>query len=201
MKYFLRKDVLDDVPDIEISEEQYKIYKKSKVILDNCLDIEEKYEILISNYLELEKNILCANANFMVRNHIDYSDSFDLRLALNICLVNLLTSARLYVDQLHHHVKECLPHLEGAEQLSRNILAKEYDENPEYRFMEALRNHVQHRGMPVHWTYSGMRWTEIGKDGLLEYYLELAVIKSILEEDGGFKKQVLNECSDKVDLK
>ncbi|MDO9230748.1 MAG: hypothetical protein Q7U03_14440 [Syntrophales bacterium] len=201
MKYVLRKPVLGEVPDIEISEEQYKIYKESRVILINCLDIEEKYEILVSNYLELEKNILCANATYMVRDHIGYSDFFDLRLALNICLVNLLTSARLYVDQLHHHVKECVPHLDGVIQLIKNLLAKEYDENPEFRFMEALRNYVQHRGIPVHWTSSGERWTEIGEDGLLEYYLELAALKSVLEEDGEFKKQVLNECSDKVDLK
>jgi hypothetical protein len=201
MKYILRKPILDEVPEIEISEEKYRSYRESKAILLNCLEIEEKYEILISNYLELEKSILDAIANNMVHHQIDYSDFFDTRLTLNIRVVNLLTSARLYVDQLHNHVKGCVPHLDDSETLVKKILSKEYDENPECRFMEALRNYVQHRGLPVHSTSRSSSWIDLGENGQLEYSLELASLKTILEEDGKFKKQILNQSSDNIDLK
>jgi len=206
MKYILRKSDLSDAPEIEISEESYVSYKEARYILLNCLAIEESYEILISSFLDLEKQILDATTVRMVRGYLGYSDFFYVQLALNIRLVNLLTSSRLYVDQLPQHVRECIPHRDNAKELVESILKTEYDENYEYRFMDALRNSVQHCGLPVHWTSSGAEWTDLGKDGLsedsmLEYYMEFAAIKSSLEKDGGFKKAVLNESPDKVDLK
>lgn len=52
MKYMLRKDVLAIVPEIEITEDEYTQLKQAHTILSNALEIEEKYEILISNYLD-----------------------------------------------------------------------------------------------------------------------------------------------------
>lgn len=205
MKYILRKD-LDGAPEIEISEESYTTYKEARAILSNCLAIEENYEILISNYIDLKKQILEAATTRMMRVPSGYSDFFDVQLALNIRMVNLLTSARLYLDYLPQHVKECIPHNDAAKTLVKSILAKEYDENYEYRFMEELRNSVQHCGLPVQWTYSGAEWTDLGKDGIsensmLEYSFEFAAKKSSLEEDVKFKRKVLNESPDEIDLK
>src|SRR5262245_30667537 len=109
MKYLLKKDVIGDVPEIEITETDYVAYKAARVVLLDGFAIEEKYEILISNYLEFEKQIVEATAASMVRNYLDYSDFFSVRLGFNIRLVNVLTSARLYVDQLEQHVRRCLP--------------------------------------------------------------------------------------------
>ena len=203
MKYVLWIPILENPPEIEISEESYKSYKDARTILVNCLAIEEKYEILISNYLDWEKQILDVALTDMVRmhSHSHYSEFFDFRLALNIRLMNLLTSTKLYIDQLSHHVSECVPLLGDAKKVVKSIFAKEYAENWEYRFMEALRNYVQHRGLPVHSISTGGRWTESGEEGLLEYRVEVAVQKSLLEEDEKFKKGVLNDIPDTVDLK
>src|SRR4029453_12971123 len=109
MKYILRKDVRNEVPEITITEADYVAYKASRNALLNGFAIEEKYEILISNYLECENEILvAASAASMVRNHIGYSDFFGFRLGLNLRLVNLLTSVRLYIDQVGQHVPEWL---------------------------------------------------------------------------------------------
>jgi len=74
MKCILKKDVIGDVPEIEITEADYVAYKAARGALLNGFAVEEKYEILISNYLEFEKEILVAAAASMVRNHIGYSD-------------------------------------------------------------------------------------------------------------------------------
>jgi len=201
MKYLLRKNVLAKVPEIEIMPEEYAEFETAHNIISNALAIEEKYEILTVNYLDFERQILDTATNDMVRRHLDYSDFFDVRLSLNVRLVNLLTAARLYVDQLNNNVRECVPSVTDAKEVVKKFFSKGYDENKEYRFMEALRNYVQHRELPVHWTQQGGRWTSLEDDGSLEYYIELASQRSYLEEDGEFNKKVLSELDEKIDLK
>lgn len=201
MKYFLRKSVLAEVPEIEISKSKYIEYKRARKVLSNCFEIEEKYEILISNYLEFETQLLNATAIQMVRRSLDYSDLFQFRLALNIRLINFLTSARLYVDRMKENVKECVPELPDAKKLVEAQFSKEYEKHPEYRFMEALRNYAQHRGLPVHWTSQGGKWTNLRENGFLEFSTELASLRSSFEEDKTFKRSVLEELDEKMDLK
>jgi len=201
MKYILRKDVLGNVPEIEISEQEYIELQKARNTLSNALAVEEKYEIVISNYLDFEQEILNATTSYMIRAHLDYSDFFKIRLGLNIKLVNLLTSVRLYIDQLNQNVAECLADNPNAKDDVKRLFSNEYNENQYYRFMEALRNYVQHRGIPVHWTQQSGRWTSLEDDGLLEYSVELASQRSYLEEDKKMKKSVLADMGEKVDLK
>ncbi len=67
--------------------------------------------------------------------------------------------------------------------------------------MEALRNHVQHYGLPVHWVSTGSRWTSPEADGLMEFSVDLLAVRTRLAEDGTFKKEVLAELSERIDLK
>lgn len=201
MRYSLSKLVIGDVPEIEISAEEYSDYQKARKILSNALAIEEKYEIVVTNYLDFEKQLLETIVSDMVRERFDYLDSFELRLAFNIRLANLLTGVRLYVDQLGQNVRDCVPGDANAEEKVKQLFTKEYDENKEYRFMEALRNYVQHRGLPVHQIQRDGRWTSLQDDGLLEFSMELLSQRSYLEEDPKFKKRVLAELDEKIDLK
>lgn len=200
MRYFIGLRVVG-TPEIEIEETLFRSCKESKVVLGSCLSIEEKYEILISNYLELENQILQIATSNMVRGRIDYSVFFDLRLVLNMRVVNLLTSARLYVDQLYTDVRKCLPNHRDPKVDVKALLSEQYDNNPQYRFMEALRNYTQHQGLAVHWTSLPSRWTELGENGQLEYTLEFGTQREILSEDGNFKKQVLTEIPEQINLK
>jgi len=100
MKYILRIGALGKFPEVIVDHERCKRLKSLWKLLTEALAIEEKYEIVITNFLELEKESINASVSEMIRNHVEYGDFFDIRLALNIRLVNLLTSVRLYVDQL-----------------------------------------------------------------------------------------------------
>lgn len=201
MKYLLRIGTLDGFPEIEITANEYVAFERARNILNNALEIEEKYEILITNYLDFEKQILDSSAGDMVRMNIDYSDFFEVRLGLNIRLVNLLTAARLYIDQLNQNVRECALNITNPEQQVKNFMAREYDTCKEYRFMEALRNYVQHRGIPVHFTKQGGRWTSKGDNGFIELNMELYSQRTYLKEDLKFKKEVLEELDEFIDLK
>jgi hypothetical protein len=115
----------------------------------------------------------------------------------------LLTSARLYIDQVGQHVTECLPLRSDAKTVVQNLFATEYDAHFEYKFMEALRNYVQHRGLPVQWASSGSRWTDDPRsaEAMLEYSIELGAGRALFAEDEKFKKTVLADMPEKIDLK
>ncbi|VAX36632.1 hypothetical protein MNBD_UNCLBAC01-15, partial [hydrothermal vent metagenome] len=76
----------------------------------------------------------------------------------------------------------------------------EYDNNFEYRFMEALRNYVQHRGLAVHSTSMGGKLMPHKERDGLEFTTSLFSHKSEVESDKAFKKQISNEMPDKVNL-
>lgn len=110
---------------------------EARNILSAAMAVEEKYELLISNYIELEKEVLKATADNMVYQDRGYSDFFDVRLLFNQRLVNLLTSSRLYIDQIQQHIKACLPNNLEASINAKALFSKEYDSHFEYQFMEA----------------------------------------------------------------
>lgn len=186
---------------MEISAEEYSLLEKARSVLSNALAIEEKYEILVANFLDLEKKLLHIAATNIVRETLNYSDLFEIRSVLNIRFVNLLTAARLYLDQLPQDVGDCVPENCKAVDLVKAQCSREHDEHFEYRFMEALRNHVQHRGIPIHLIRQDPRRTSFGDDELTEVTVDIVAQRRYLEEDEKFKKAVLDEISEDVDLK
>lgn len=200
MTYILRKAVLDLVPEIEISSADFSALKAARETLIEAFAIEEKYEIVISNYLTLEKRLLEIAATNAVRDTLSYGEFFETRSALNIGLVNLLTGTRLYLDQLPQHVAACVADNEGIGELVRKRCSEEYDKSFEYRFMEALRNHVQHRGIPIHSIQQNGGWTSFDEYRQMEFSIRILANKEILESDGKFKKSVLSEMGKEVNL-
>lgn len=200
MKYTIRVWALGAYPELSIDEEKFNNLKQARHCLSAALAIEEKYELLLSNYLDLEKECLSATSDYMVRSSTDYSGFFDIRLAFNRRVVNLLTSTKLYIDQIQQHVKGCCPDRLDIGNDVKSLFSAEYDKSFEYRFMEALRNYVQHRGLAVHSTSLGGKWTSHEEDGELEFKTRLFTLKTEVDGDKAFKKQVLKEMQEKVDI-
>lgn len=200
MKYTIRVWALGAYPELDIDENKFNNLKQAKNCLSAALAIEEKYELLLSNYLDLEKECLNVTSDCMVRSSTDYAGFFDIRLAFNRRVVNLLTSTKLYIDQIQQHVKSCIPDSSDIGCDVKKLFSAEYDEFFEYRFMEALRNYVQHRGLAVHSTSLGGKWTSHKEDGELEFKTRLFTHKTEVDGDNAFKRQVLTEMTEKVDL-
>lgn len=200
MKYFLRKAVLAKVPEVEISENEFFLLGSAKQTLNSAYAIEEKWEILIHNYLELEKQLLEQATINTVRPNLNHQNLFNDRMVLNACLVNLLTSTRLFLDQLAHDICYCVP----GDPDARNTLdlkrSHAYDECFEYRFMEALRNYTQHQSLPVHYFQPSSQWKKIDTYENMEFTVNIFAQRELLAEDKDFKKAVLAEMPEKVDL-
>jgi hypothetical protein len=199
LRYVLRKRVIAYSPELEIDEIAFENYRSARVVLTQALAIEEKYEIVVCNYLELEQEALNISATDMVRRDFDYSHAFEDRLSLNRRVVNLLTAARLYLDRLGRHVEGCTGAASSLAAIDA-ARAAEYDRRFEYRFLEALRNYTQHNGTPVHWTSHGSRWLEIDGNRQMHCYLQFGSDKATLAQDGYFKATVLREMPERVDL-
>lgn len=200
MLYQLRIHAAGNYPEIEIDEVKFCSIVNARNILSAAMAVEEKYELLISNYIELEKEVLTATADNMINRDKDYSDFFDVRLLFNRRLVNLLTSSRLYIDQIQQHIKACLPNNLDASISVKEFFSQEYDSHFEYQFMEALRNFVQHRGLAVHSTNHSSRWTSLKDGGLMEFRIKLFTNKAEVDNDKAFKKAVSKIMPEKVEL-
>ena len=200
MRHVIRLAGLAPAPELEISAEEFSLLQVARRILSSAFSIEEKYEILVANFLALETQILDIAATNVVRNTLTYSEFFETRSALNVRMVNLLTAARLYLDQLPQDIADCLPSNDTVPSLVKARCSKEYDQHFEYRFMEALRNHAQHRGIPIHFVSQGAHWTSHDEYGRMEFVVDIVAQRRYLEEDEKFKKLILEEVSGDVDL-
>ncbi len=186
-----------------ITVDEFLTLKNARSSLFECLSIEEKYDVLIENYLEFETTVLDFAARSMVLGSgaWDY-DSFHLaRATLDRRLANLLSGCRIYEDHVKQHVHRALP---GEQPNLKGLFAEEYDRRLGYRCMEALRNHVQHSGLPVHEVKANRGWTSLDETGMLRFGLTPYVEARFLRENPKFNKKVLQEIEGlggKVDLK
>ena len=200
MKFFLSDVESADLSDMhEIDREGYISFKAANDVLSTCLSIEINYDILISNYIDLEEQMFKETASYLVRGYSGYSTSLNIIRTLNRSLVNLLASARTYTDQLANHVSRCMPLGSNTKLYVKSLKSKEYDANWDYRFMEALRNHVQHRSLPVHWINLKNATDEVDGVRMVEVSLEFALEISRLDKT--FKQDVLLDAPEKVSLK
>ena len=198
--FYIKQMILAPTVALKIDESEFEKLKCSIEILLSAKAIEEKYDLLISNFLELEKEILSQLAEHMIISQFSYQDMYNLRSVLNRRIANLLTSTKLYYDQIKKHVRTCM---KGEEQLAEdaiNYFSDEYDAHFEYRFMEALRNHVQHYGLAVHSLSLPSKWVGENKNNQLIYQLKINATKDVLSQNKDFKKKIFSEMPEKVEL-
>jgi hypothetical protein len=194
MPPFLQPALLAPPPALEITDEEYSRLKAARPILSAAFSLEENYDLLIGNFVEFEKAALAISMESVARVKFDYEDMFELKADMNRRAVNFLSSARLFLDQVLQRVGK----IGGDSCEVKRAMSGEYDQWFEYRFMEALRNHVQHSGSAVHSLTVGGGWDKARQHK--EFALEIMTVRRHLEEDGSFKKATLNECPEKVDL-
>jgi len=204
MDYGLIRAVLASTAFVPIDESEYLSIKEARDGLFQCLFIEENFDIVVENFLELETTLLESVARHMILRDQDYRWFQVERGLFNRRLINLLTAGLTYENHVKQHFHNVFRH-EGASAPDINALfSQEYDGRLGYRAVKALRNFVQHRGFPVHAvTYHSER-IEHPAGNKLRFAVSPFLHPNELREDGGFKKAVLKELEvfgEKVDLK
>ncbi len=199
MEYFLSPGVHGKYQSLTIDSDRFLLLKSSRHILSEALAIEEEYEMVISNYIDLEKEAINVSISHMTR-YRGYVDSFDVRRVLNKRFMDLLTSVRLYKDKLASRCVACSHKEKGVKDQVVCLFTTAYDKSFDYRFMDAFRNHIQHYGTAIHNITISQRSTSLDGKDLLEYSSRFTAEKKFISSDEQFKKEVLNEMPEKVDL-
>lgn len=134
---------------IDITPEDFKAIREARELNNFGLALEEKLDLLVENYADLERELID-----MAVQHSIFSGSINELLTdamhrVNRRLINLLTSIRLYHDQIAHALNSVYGKGNEALKQFRTFSSKEYDTYLSYRAVEALRNHVQHASLPI----------------------------------------------------
>jgi len=194
--YYLKQNVLGQVPKIELTEKEFLEIKNAKKTLRCALAIEEKFEILLSNLKELEVEIADETSSNQALMSTSYTGSFSFRILLERRLANLLTSTKTYVDQVPSNVRDSFVESTGILEDVKKYFCDAYDSSIDYRIMEMLRNHVQHNGIAIHSVQHNLKRTE---NGMKNEVLALSK-KSELVQNRKNKKTTLNEIPDSINL-
>lgn len=197
MKYCLKMDVLEPVPVIEINKNEFDSLAYARKTLVDANAFEQRFEMALENYRVFELAAANWSLSSVIESQHSYSYFARVLADANRHIVNFLSTVRLYLDQTagsfaHLTVEPPFKCFVGERR------SKAYDSSASYRFMEALRNHVQHRSTPVHRlggrpiTQDRNEWAET---------FTLWTTKELLLEQGGFKAAVLAEMPSDVDLR
>ena len=181
-----------------ISRKKFKEARQVKNVISELRSLEERLNILLENYAEFERELLDATLEDALSFRGDWNNFADSIHAVNRRVVNLLTTSKLYLDQLRHTLSDLFGVNHAVTESTEQKTSSEYDSRFGYRVMEALRNHVQHRGLPVHRIKHEGKWLE--DRSVRQHRTIVSVDPDQLADDPKFKKSVLSEMQQFPDV-
>jgi hypothetical protein len=135
---------------IPISEEAFASIQDAKQLLLFGQAVEEKLDLVLENYADLERSVIEVALQFSIFPGQTRALLIDGMHLVNRRVANLLTTTRLYLDQVPHDISSTFGKKADLVTAFREATNQEYDAHLGYRVMEELRNFVQHRSLPTH---------------------------------------------------
>jgi hypothetical protein len=181
----------------EITAEEYSEAKFAKQGLLLLLSAEEKFDMLMQNYVEYECELLGLAQAQMAWRGVRWDSMSDERTLLNRRLANLLTVARLYRDQTERDIKHICDETSDTSYQFQQELRTQYDALLGFRVMEAVRNALQHRFLPITGLSYPGGWESRSSGDVLVHRARAWLVLEHVRADGGFKGSVLQELESK----
>lgn len=188
---------------IPIAEEQYRGVVNAQNNLYMILGIEQKLEILLWNFAEYEEELLRCALYQSVWPGAPSESLTDGWSAINRRVLNLLAAARMYLDQLCHEMSACYGKTSAVYSAIIVHLSRQYDTVLAYRAMEGLRNHAQHKSLPVGTVTFGSEVEGRGDSATFRYSVTPTIDLADLRRHRAMKSSILQELAtlaDKPDL-
>lgn len=133
---------------IALTAEEYDQLSLAKKALVGTIGIEQKFDLLLENYVEYESELLNLGLRLLAFRDSSRWDAFQVEnLGVTRRFVNLLSGARLYVDQMKHDLSRLFGKDHEVCAAVKQTSAERYDATFGFRLMETLRNAVQHRSI------------------------------------------------------
>ncbi|MBA2501454.1 MAG: hypothetical protein H0V27_01110 [Pyrinomonadaceae bacterium] len=200
MQYEITKLTFGEHPVIDISREEYDGAKVAKRNLLEVLSIEQKMNLILENYVEFERELLNSSLNSMMFYHHDWSSSVGEIHLINRRLMNLLATCWLYRDQIRPSFKSIYGSDDEVMQEHYRRLTADFG----YRVGEQLRNHIQHRNLPIRRITHDASRQEDKFGRRIRHTVALHLDVNRLKEDERFNRSVLKEIEglgDSTDVK
>ncbi|MGH6950881.1 MAG: hypothetical protein ACREH4_08415, partial [Vitreimonas sp.] len=154
------------------------------------LGFEDRYAMVIDNLMDLERHLFNWSLLDMLRPMAGFADLFTHKRDANRLFGNLLSAARQYIDQTHHHLKA---YFAVTALTSQAALSEQYDAHLAFRIMEALRNYVQHEDLGVHTVSIGGSWLDADGKKVRRYTVSIGIDLEHLSNATKFKASTLAE--------
>jgi hypothetical protein len=193
MTYGITRTVFEEHRVLEITSARYSQISEAMRSILESLAIEEKFNLVLENFEEFEAELLRGALDRSLFAVDDWSQQMSELHRIGRRLANLLATCRLYVDQVPHNLSNLFGPEAEATQNFATWKSREYDARLGYRVLEAMRNYMQHRGLPVHAISHRAERREVANGSLLEHTLTPQIEPAQYREDGKFKAAVLTE--------
>jgi uncharacterized damage-inducible protein DinB len=178
---------------LPIDKADFERTQDAKERLIDVLRIEEKYNMLLENYEEFEKALLGATLNHVLFSEPVWASLVSMGYQTARRLQNVLSMARLYIDQVCHDLRVMYGSDAANLATFEEWTHQEYESRLGYRTMEALRNFMQHRSLPVQGMSIGGERRELASGSFNVYTIRPTIDIVEIREEGGFKPSVLAE--------
>lgn len=188
---------------MEIDARRFEEVEFAKNVCLFALSFEEKFQLVVDNYIEWETELL-KQAQASILWPTNKFESLQHRLVLARRLTNVLTGFRLYVDQTDHALSNIFGNTSGELQAVKQFKSKLYDTHFGYRFLEALRNHVQHCDLPVETITYNTKLVDRERAPQVQFSIIPKASLEALAQNNDFKKSILKELEagpEQIDLR
>lgn len=177
------------------------VYEEIKVCQDICcigLVVEERFQLALDNFQEWETELLQQAQYSILWKTNEFAVAMQHRLTLDRRFINLLSAFRLYLDQSDHNVSTVCGDQSDQLKLIKEFKNKLYNEYFGYRFLEALRNHVQHSALPLHTIGFNQSLVNSKEGPYVQFTVQPRISIEEIAENERFKQKVLHELKEKM---
>lgn len=184
---------------IELDQERFGRLVRARTGLFRIQAIERTFDMVMMNYAALERGLFNLTMDRMLhRTALRYEAAHEALLRVDRLLLNLFSACRSYIDQTKHHLSDAFGKESAVYAAFLDWLSQEYDAHVEYRTLEALRNFVQHRAMPVHrLSFPSSRVeSDVHEKDSLHFGVSAYLDVETLRIEGNFKSAVAEELDE-----
>jgi hypothetical protein len=168
---------------VEISYERFESLKLAQKNLLEALSIEDKLNLVLENYYELEQEVFKKIVRNMSHSSDNWSISIDELYAVNRRLINLLATGSLYVSQVRHNIGSIYGVNSKQKIDTEKMFHDEYDlKSSAYRIVHEIRNYIQHHEFPTRILNSGMRRVKTSLGSSTKHTASLCIDVEFLAE-------------------
>lgn len=133
-----------------ITNDEFIQLQKDYELILRKIWINEKYNMILDNYYEIELEVLEAENRLMEIEDKKQMISIGQKyiVDLNRKLSNFLCSVRMYIDQTQHDLSSMNMEL-CTKEMFHQFTSCQYDLSIGFQIMELLRNYIQHQGLII----------------------------------------------------